>query len=294
MKSFKLLWIGLLLTAVLAACSPAPEAVNEAVVTTSSSNSMGSNSMNGSRGEQPEAVVFDEDDEDDEPLGENGQQAIQILLGETAVSEFLATYPDWAGDAWPENEEETIWGVDLYSDAADEWLGWGEVNIETGEILEYFVPRDLSAEEFQAGLAEVEAFVLNDAEILARLGNAVEWERDTYYDRWEQLWEIYFYKGLDEIVVIVYRDEEGMYLEEIANPNQLEVEEQAEFNRNQAIELAYEAEGIDQALDGSDNWVTFVADQGNSQWLVEFVADEELQFYALVDITNRQILESGK
>jgi hypothetical protein len=222
---------------------------------------------------------------------EDDQKAIQLLASETAVAEFLVNYPDWSADSWPEDEENGIWGIDFYSEAADEWLGWGQVNIQTGEILDYFVPRDLSPEEFQAGLAEVEKLVLNDAGVQARLGDPELWEHETYFNRWDQIWEVWFWHGLDELVVTVNRDEENTYLEEIFDPSQLEAEKEAEWQRDQAVELAWSAEGIDQAFDGVDNWHTLVAPQGDL-WAVSFVSDEQELFYALVDINRWEIVDA--
>lgn len=219
------------------------------------------------------------------------KKAIRILSNEPIVAEFLEGYPDWNGETWPEDEENDIWGVDFYSEAADEWLGWGMVNVNTGEILDYFVPRDLSPEEFQAGLATVEKLVLNDAGVQARLGDPDLWEHETYFNRWDQIWEVWFWHGLDELAVTVYLDEENAYLEEIFDPSQLEAEKEAEWQRDQAIELAWGGEGIDQALDGVDNWHTLVAPQGDL-WAVSFIADDQELFFALVDIENQTIIET--
>lgn len=218
-------------------------------------------------------------------------KAVRLLTNETAVAEFLDGYPDWNADTWPEDEENGIWGVSFYSEAADEWLGEGTVNINTGDILDYFIPRELSPEEFQAGLTEVETLVLNDAGVLARLGDPAVWEHETDYDRWEEMWYVWFWHGLDELAVSVYRDEEGVYLDEIFDPAQLEAEKEAEWQRDQAVELAWSAEGIDQALDGVDNWQTLVAPQGDL-WAVSFVADDQELFFALVDINNQTIVET--
>ena len=222
---------------------------------------------------------------------EDDQKAIQLLASETAVAQFLSDYPDWNGESWPENDASDIWSIDLYSEAADEWLGWGMVNINTGEILDYFVPRDLSPEEFQAGMAKVENLVLNDAGVQARLGDPALWEHETYYNRWDEQWEVWFAHGLDELLVTVYMDEEYIYLEDIIDPSQLEAEKEAELQRDQAVELAWSADGIDQALDGVDNWHTLVASRGDL-WAVSFVSDDQELFFALVDIDNQTIVEA--
>jgi len=221
------------------------------------------------------------------------QKAIAILAADAVAAAHLATYNGWHGDAYPQDDSGILWYVDLYADADDEWLGYGIVNIETGQITESFIPRELTTEEYQEGQTAVEAFVLNDGEVLALLGDPALWDRYVYYNRWDVKWEVYFSQGLDEWVAIVYRDEYGIYLEGIHDPSALSDEETAEMNRSQAIELAYSAEGIDQALNGVDNWSTYVALQEGNVWVVTFATDERTLFYALVDIEQWLVLESG-
>ena len=233
--------------------------------------------------ESPEIEYSDDD----------AQRAIQLFTAQDDVAAFLADYPDWQGESWPEDDAGQIWGIDLYSEAADEWLGWGQVNVSTGEVIEYFVPRDLSPEEFQAGLEKVEKYVFADAEILALLGDPEAWDHETRWNRWEANWEVWFGKGLDEWLVVVYLEDDYASLE-IIDPTAFEAEEQERLNRDQAIELAWEAEGIGEALDGVDYWTTYVENQGGSQWSVSFVSGDTELFYALVDIESWEVLESTK
>jgi hypothetical protein len=274
------------------------EADEETAVTDSESmsgNSMGGGSM--ASGTVSDAVAqaettFNISDNNNEELSDEARQAIQILAAIPEVGEWLATFPDWEADAWQDDEDGRFYSVDLYSEAADEWLGWGYVNVSDGTVDDYFVPRELSAEEFQAGLERVEQFVFSDGELLGRLGDVANWEHDSWYNRWEGNWEIWFWYGLEEVAVTVSIWEDELYIDRIYNPAELEAEEAAENSKNMAIDLAWQADGIDQAVAGVDNWQTYVSQQSETVWAVTFATTDQELFYALVDIESEQILES--
>lgn len=220
------------------------------------------------------------------------QQAIDIAVADAEVATYLAEYPNWQAEAYP--EEENLWGVDFYGASEEEWLGYVFLNIDTGEIIETYIPQQLSPEELQAGQAAVEKLVLNDAELLALLGDPNQWESETEYDSYDGAWYVWFGRGLDEWAVAVYAEDDRYYIEEIFDPAAWEAEEAEEAARNQAIELAYEAEGIDAALTAADDWRVYAENQGGSQWTVSFVAGEQELFFALVDTEQWLVLETSK
>ncbi len=230
----------------------------------------------------------------DEPSPE-AQQAIDLLAAQEDVAAYLAKHPGWVGEAWPEGDESSIWYVDFYDGATEEWLGSGSVDLASEEVLDISIPRELTPEEFQAGQAEIEDFLAADAAIQARLGSYPKlWEHDISYDPWEQRWEAWYYHGLDAFTVLLYFEEDGrIYLDNIVDPYVLEEAAAEQLRRDQAVELAYEAEGIDDALAGVDNWRTYVEPQGEGRWTVEFVADGQLLFSALVDIDAWNVMEAG-
>lgn len=223
------------------------------------------------------------------------QQAIDLLTAVDEVAMHLANYPGWYGEAWESDSEPGVFNVDLYSAGGEEWLGWGEVDMPNASVRDYFVPRELTPEEFQYGRERVEAFVLNDAELLALLGNLDEWGYETYYNRWDVVWETYFWRSIDAYVAVSYFDWESdeVWLDGIHDQNAFEADEREALNRSQAVELAYEAEGLWEALEGTDNWRTYVEHQGDSRYSVSFVTQDQSLFFALVDIATWEILESG-
>ncbi len=220
-------------------------------------------------------------------------QAVALLAALPDVAGWLANFPDWQATAWQDEDDGRFYSLDLYSPAADEWLGWAWVNVAEATVDDYFVPRELTAEEFQAGRDRVEAFIFNDEAVLARLEETAAWEHDIYYNRWDALWEVYFWRGLEELMVVVGSWEDELYVEKMVNPLELAAEEAAENDRNTAVSLAWQAEGIDQALADSDNWRTYVSQQADAIYAVSFVTDERELFYALVDVAQGQVLESA-
>lgn len=221
------------------------------------------------------------------------QQAINLVAAVSEVALHLGNYPDWAGEAWQNDEVNNIWDVNFYSEAEDEWLGNGTVNLNTQEVLDYFVPRELTPEEFQEQLAIVEDFVLNDPEVLAILGDVSLWDHESYYNRWDANWDTYFWHGIDAwtVITVFYNDE--IQLDSIIDQNAFDEAEQDELNRNDAIQLAYASDGIWEVLGNVDDWHAYVEAQSGSVWTVEFVGDGQEYFYAVVDIDSQQILESG-
>lgn len=261
----------------------------------SSSNTMAGMMSDSQMNATTDAIETNPDEglaQDSEQLSEQAALAVQLMAEIPEVADWLANYPDWSGNAWAEGEDGRFYTVDLYSEAADEWLGWGYVNVADGLVEDYFVPRELSAEEFQIGREKVETFVFGDEEVLARLGNVADWGYDTWYNRWDANWQVWFWYGLEELAVTVGFWEEEPYLESIANPAEFEAEEALENSKNQAIELAWQAEGIDQAVAGVDNWQTYVSQQGDTVWAVTFATEDQELFYALVDIESWTVLES--
>lgn len=216
-------------------------------------------------------------------------QAVDLLGKHPPIADFLSNYGAWVGYGW--EDDDGVWWLDMYTADDEEWLGWGGVNLETGEIVDFFVPRELSPEEFEVGKTQVENLVLNDPEVIALVGDLDGWEFSAEYDRWEGSWYMWFERGIDTWVVSVDSYEDEWWINEIYDPNQLEADELAEWNRDQAIELAWESEVLWDALDGVDDWITYVTPQDTTTYAVSFIGDHRELFYALVDIESWEILE---
>jgi hypothetical protein len=217
------------------------------------------------------------------------QALVQIVASTPEFSEWLDGYANWQGAAYPP-EDGTVWYVEFYNESGDEWLGYANVEANTGEIQDSFIPKPLPTDVYQAQLEKVQKLVLDDPEVLARLGDPVLWDMYPDYNRWEAVWDVYFYRGVDALLVKAAIEDAYFSISQISDPNELNEDQQVEDARNQAISLAYSAEGVDGALDGHDDWKTYAEPQGGSRWSVSFAAGEQELFYALVDIQSGAIL----
>jgi hypothetical protein len=197
-------------------------------------------------------------------------------------------------DAYPDDEAERIWHVDFYDKPDGEHLGYGHIKLNNNELFDIKMPRDLSPVELQTGIATIDAYLPYDAEVQARLGNPALWYHDVSYDRWEESWKAYYSRGLEEMVITLYIDDNNdVYLDSIIDPSVLNEEEATEERRNRAITLAYSAEGIDEALAGVDNWRTYVEDQGDGQYTVAFSTTDRPLYRVHVNIDQARIIEAG-
>jgi hypothetical protein len=220
--------------------------------------------------------------------------AIAKVAAASEIAPVLANHPSWVADAYPDDEAERIWHVDFYDKPDGEHLGYGHIKLNSDELFDIKMPRDLSPAELQAGIATIDAYLPYDAEVQARLGNPQLWYHDVSYDRWEESWKAYYSRGLEEMVITLYIDDNNdVYLDSIIDPSVLNEEEATEERRNRAITLAYSAEGIDEALAGVDNWRTYVEDQGDGQYTVAFSTTDRPLYRVHVNIDQARIIEAG-
>ncbi len=225
------------------------------------------------------------------------QQVIDLVTAIAEVKDWLARYPGWTTNVYPEDEANNIWKVDFCNNKdCAEWLGYGKVNLNTGAVVEHFVPRELSSEELAAGKPKIEKYLEYDPETRVRQGNPDLWYHDIYWNRWDALWEAAYSYGLEAFTVRmkINQDTGKVELDSFVNPNELKDEDKAEQQRNRARELIWEAEGVGEAVAGQDGWKTYVEHQGGSKYTVAFVADGKQLFSALVDVDAGKVLESGK
>lgn len=225
---------------------------------------------------------------------EDKDLAIAQVAAAPEIAPVLANHPAWVADAYPDDEAERIWHVDFYAEPDGEHLGYGHVKLNSGELFEIKMPRDLSPAELQAGIATIDAYLPYDAEVQARLGNPTLWYHDVSYDRWEESWKAYYSRGLDELLITLYIDDNNdVVLDAIVDPAVLTEEAAVEERRNRAINLAYSADGIDEALAGVDNWRTYVEDHGGGQYTVAFSTTAGPLYRVHVNIDQARIIEAG-
>jgi hypothetical protein len=225
------------------------------------------------------------------------QQVIDLILTLPRANAWLDKHPGWTANVYASNGGENIWQADFcLGTDCNEWLGYGKVNLATGEVIDSFFPTDLSPEEFAAGKEKIERFLQYDPEIQTRLGNPELWYYELNWNRWDQLWEAYYAYGLDAFTVRLSINSETGKVEfnSIVNPNEMDEETKAEEQRNQARQLVWQAEGVGEAVAGYDSWKTYVERQGGGLYTVAFVADGRQLFSALLDIDSGKIIESSR
>ncbi|MBI5668567.1 MAG: hypothetical protein HZC41_11225 [Chloroflexi bacterium] len=224
---------------------------------------------------------------------ETEQALIQIVAQSDEIAGWLDEHPGWIGHGYPGEDAPTFWYVEFYDSSETEWLGYGVIHAETGEIIEAFAPRPLPTEVYAEQQPRIQTLVLADPEVQARLIDPALWDVYTDYNRWEAVWEVYLYRGQQALLVKASLDENDYFsISSITDPNELAEEQAAQAKRDQAVNLAYSAEGIDAALEGYDNWKTYVENQGGTRWSVSFEADGQRLFYALVDIATNRVLDT--
>lgn len=219
-------------------------------------------------------------------------RVIQIAADSEMFSDWLAGHPNYHADAWGPDEN-GVWYVEFKNDGDEEWLGYANVNADTGEILDSFAPKPLPADVYQSQMPRVTAFVKADVEVLARLENNLDlWEVYTDWNRWDATWDVGFYRGIEGVVVKLNFDEnDNLYIEKIIDPNALSEDEVSDQMRDDAINLAYAADGVWQAIEGHDDWATYVEIQGESIFSVSFATDDTTLVTVIVNVTDGEVLD---
>lgn len=224
--------------------------------------------------------------------GEEKQAKIRQFLEHTEVRKFLERFPDWTADSYPQDDEGQFWKIDFYD--AGEWIGYAHLNTETDELFDTILPIDLSEEEKTVAQSQIETLIFDDAEVLARLKYPEDWDFDMHYDMYKETWTVYMWGGNDQSLgVRLYQADSGRYrIDDLFDPDALSAEELEQHLRDEAINLAYSANEVGQALDGRDDWFSYAEPQGGPLWTVAFEADGENLVTVLVDLEAQVVLEA--
>ncbi|MGQ9907876.1 MAG: hypothetical protein ACUVS2_03470 [Candidatus Flexifilum sp.] len=221
------------------------------------------------------------------------QALIAIVASQPPFRDWLAGYPNWIGQG-NDDDGDGIWYVEFYSAEWEEWLGWAGIDRATGMITESFIPAPLSDDEYARQLEAAYAYALSDREVLAWLDNQPDrWEMWEFFNRFDRVWELNFYWGIRTVMVLISFDEDTdqIYIDGIYDRNALDEQEAQDAARDRAVELAYSASEIWPALDGVDDWTTYVEWQSDAVWSVSFVAGGRARAFVLVDLDAQSILE---
>lgn len=218
---------------------------------------------------------------------EDADTEVIIRLGAESevLRDWLALYPGYQAIAHGPDEESN-WYVEFYDSSGEAWLGYAIISADEAQVLEAFAPKPLPPDVYQVQSTLILQAVLNDLEVQAWLENAPDqWDAYPEWNVWEQSWYVAFTRGIESVLVSVGIDEnDNVWIGGIFDPNSLDEQQAIDQARNEAINLAYQTDGADAALQGHDNWRTYVERVDETQWSVSFVSGEDLLFFVVVEV----------
>jgi hypothetical protein len=224
----------------------------------------------------------------------SAEKLIAFLAASDPFAEWLSAHPGYIPESGGPDED-GLWYIEFYDAAHEEWLGYAKVHGDTLEITESFAPLPLPPDVFQAQMPQVLQVVEHDAEVLAWLNDLPDlWDVYADWNRWDQRWEVYFVRGIQKVAVYALLDEAGdVVISDVLDPDALTDEQALAEARNSAINLAYSAPGLDQALAGHDDWTTLAQQQGgDSVWGIAFVDGDTRLLFVLVDVASGEVLSA--
>jgi hypothetical protein len=216
---------------------------------------------------------------------------IQLVAKSPEFTAWLKDYPNWKADAG--TEDKVYWYVGFVTADGEESLGYAIVEEKVNKIITTFIPRPLPPAAFQAGQKRMRTLVLDDPEVQKRLVDPALWYLTIDYNRFEAQWEAYLSRGIEVLVVKATLENDKFSIKAIQDANVLTQEQTEREAKDKAINLAYQADGIDKALAGFDTWKTYVQHHGGARYSVQFSAEGRELFHALVDVKTGAVIESG-
>ena len=229
--------------------------------------------------------------EQDEALTPEDREIIRKVAQEDQIAKVLALVPVWTAEVYQDEENSETYYLDFY--ARDEWIGWAGIDTTSNEI-DYDMVAFLPEEEIAAMLPVIEKVALADPEVQALMGDAEagDWYTETDYDPYEGIYFFYFERGLESWRADFYIENGRPIVDSINDPAALEAEQKIQWERDQAVEIAWEIPDVWERVADVDDWQTYVAPQGENRYAVTFATTDRELFYALVDIDTREVIET--
>lgn len=257
----------------------------------SSGNTMAATSgMGGTMAARDHTLTFD-GIEQDEALTAEDREIIRTVVETAEVADVLALAAIWTAEVYQDEEGSDTYYLDFY--AQDDWIGWAGIDVVTNEI-NFDMVAFLSEEAIATMLPIIEKLALADPEVQALMGDSElgDWYTSTDYDPYAASYYFYFERGLESWQASFYMENGQPVIDAISDPAALEAEEQIQWERDQAIEIAWETPDLWEIVADVDDWQTYVAPQGENRYAVTFVTTDRELFYALIDIETREIIET--
>ncbi|HHO58274.1 MAG TPA: hypothetical protein ENJ85_03780 [Oceanithermus profundus] len=220
-------------------------------------------------------------------LGPEAQQAIVLVAKSREAAPRLARYPGWTAGA--ERQDGAVWYVWFERD--DEWLGEAYVDLESRKVSEVNIPVDPTPAERARMVPKLRKLVRRDAEVKALLGDEPgEWEEEINYDKWEDTWFVYYWRGDDAVGVRIGQDGGRYYVDDVFDPLALKEEQARRHDQDRAIQLAYTAERVGELLEPYDDWKAYAEPASQGRWTVSFATPEKTILTAAVDLAGGKVL----
>jgi len=221
-------------------------------------------------------------------LEPEAQRAVALAARSREIAPRLARYPGWSAGA--EREDGPVWHVEFQ--LGEEWLGEAYVDLEAREVREFNLPVEPTPEERARIVPQLRKRAAADPEVQALLGG-LDWDEEITYDKWEDAWIVYYWRGEDGVGVRFGRDKGRFYVEGVFDPLALEAEQARRHAQDRAIQLAYEVPEVGRALEPYDAWKAYAEPETHdlARWTVSFAVPDRTIVSVRIDVTRGEALE---
>ncbi len=220
-------------------------------------------------------------------LEPEAQRAVALAARSREIAPRLARYPGWSAAA--EREDGPLWHVEFQ--LGEEWLGEAYVDLEAREVREFNLPVEPTPAERARIVPRLRKRAAADPEVRALLGG-LDWDEEITYDKWEDAWIVYYWRGEDGVGVRFGSDKGRLYVEGVFDPLALEAEQARRHAQDRAIQLAYQVEAVGRALEPYDSWQAYAEPVAKDlqRWTVTFATPDKTIVTVLVDTVSGRAL----
>ncbi|WP_456414694.1 hypothetical protein [Oceanithermus profundus] len=219
-------------------------------------------------------------------LEPEARRAVALVAKSREVKPRLARYPGWTAGA--ERADDQVWHV--WFEREDEWLGEAYVDLDTKRVHDVYLPVDPTPAERARALPRLRKLLAHDAEVQALLEDPAAWEEEVRFDKWEDAWFVYYWRGEDAVGVRIGQDGGRYYVDEVFDPLALEAERRRRHDQDRAVRVAYGDAAVGQRLEPFDDWTAYAEPLDAGRWAVDFAAGGKTVLSVLVDLPGGRVL----
>ncbi|XWX02874.1 hypothetical protein VZO05_10190 [Aggregatilineales bacterium SYSU G02658] len=222
--------------------------------------------------------------------------AIALALTLPECRDTIDHQEGWYALAYDTQNAYGIWRVEFY-DSAGEDMGYAHVSPRDGRVYDGYCLYRPSDAQIEAARPTLEAFVRSHEEILALIPYVDELTIYVDYDVWNDWWGVYIANEENSLYVTVKFAEAtplslddpeltGIYFPEVKH-----YEEWFNESAQQAIIVAFIDRRIGDRLANLNGWTTETEHLGQQRWRVDFWLEANWLASAVVDLTERVVVE---